>query len=83
MIKCPEVLDSFFFHLITVHFQSQHLHSVQGNKFSVCSLKRHCMKVHKGVVVQDHVFLHLALDGSEWSASRFGFLSPGDKDSRC
>jgi hypothetical protein len=37
------------------------------------------MKMVGGVDVQIHVFLTLALVGGEWSDSRHGLLTPGEK----
>jgi hypothetical protein len=37
------------------------------------------MKTYGGVDVQIHIFLTSALAGSEWSASRPGRLTPGER----
>jgi hypothetical protein len=37
------------------------------------------MKMYGGVDAQIHVFLTLALVGAEWSASRSGRFTPGEK----
>jgi hypothetical protein len=37
------------------------------------------MKAYGGVGVQIHIFLTSALAGGEWSASRFGRFTPGEK----
>jgi hypothetical protein len=37
------------------------------------------MKVYGGVVVQMHIFLTSALAGGEWSASRPGRFTPGER----
>jgi hypothetical protein len=37
------------------------------------------MKAYRGVGVQIHVFLTMALAGGEWSASRSGRFKPGQK----
>jgi hypothetical protein len=37
------------------------------------------MKVYGGVDVYIHVFLTLALVGGEWSASRLGRFTPGER----
>jgi hypothetical protein len=38
------------------------------------------MKTYVVVDVQTHVFLTSALVGNEWSASRFGHFTPGERD---
>jgi hypothetical protein len=40
--------------------------------------KYHVMKTCGEVEVYPHAFLTLALDGGEWSASRFGRSNPRD-----
>jgi hypothetical protein len=43
-------------------------------------IKHHAMKTYGGSVeVYLHSFLTLALDGGEWSASRPGRFTPGEK----
>jgi hypothetical protein len=37
------------------------------------------MKAYGGVVVQIHIFLTSALVGGEWSASRPGHFTPGER----
>jgi hypothetical protein len=39
------------------------------------------MKAYWGMEVSLHAFLTLALDGSEWSASRSGPFTPRERDS--
>jgi hypothetical protein len=39
-------------------------------------MKHYAMKAYRGVDVQIHVFLTLALAGDEWSASRLGRFTP-------
>jgi hypothetical protein len=43
---------------------------------SLCLNKHHAMNAYEGVKVKLHVFLKLALDGGEWSASRPGRFTP-------
>jgi hypothetical protein len=38
------------------------------------------MKAYGGVDVQIHIFLTLTLVGGEWSASRPGCFTPGERD---
>jgi hypothetical protein len=38
------------------------------------------MKAYGGVDLQTHIFLTSALVGGEWSASRPGYLTPGERD---
>jgi hypothetical protein len=38
------------------------------------------MKVYRGVDAQTHIFLTSALAGGEWSASRPGRFTPGERD---
>ena len=52
----------------------------EKDKFSLSLVKHHCFKVYKGMVIQQRVLLPWALDGGLWSASRLGFLSPGETD---
>jgi hypothetical protein len=42
-------------------------------------IKHHTMKTYRGVEVQIHIFLTLALDGGEWSASHFGHFILGER----
>jgi len=42
----------------------------------MCLTKYLAVKTYGRVEVQFHSFLNLALDGSEWSASRRGYFTP-------
>ena len=44
-----------------------------------CKLPMHIMKAYRGVEVQLHLYLTSAVDGTEWSASRPGRFTPGDR----
>jgi hypothetical protein len=48
-------------------------------KLSLCLTKHHAMKTYWGVEVKLHAFLNSALDGGEWSASRLGHFTPGER----
>jgi len=48
-------------------------------KLSLSLTKYHTTKTYRGVEVQLHVFLTLALDGGEWSASRPGHFTLGER----
>jgi hypothetical protein len=50
-------------------------------KLSLCLTKYHAVKVYEGVVVQLHAFLTSAVDGDEWSASRPGRFTLGERTS--
>jgi hypothetical protein len=45
----------------------------------LCLTKHHTMKMHGGVEVQLHAFLTSAVDGDDWSASRPGRFTPGER----
>jgi hypothetical protein len=42
-------------------------------------IKRHAMKTHVEEEVQLHTFSSSVLDGGEWSASRLGFFTSGER----
>jgi hypothetical protein len=62
---------------------SETLHKVVKGKgkvkLSLCLIKHYAMKAYEGVDVQIHIFLTSALDGGEWSASRPGSFTPGER----
>jgi hypothetical protein len=43
-------------------------------------MKHYAMKAHEAVDVQIHIFLTSALVGRDWSASRSGNFTPGERD---
>jgi hypothetical protein len=45
----------------------------------VPALMHHVMTTQSKMEIQFHAFLTSALDGGEWSASRFGRFTPGDR----
>jgi len=47
-------------------------------KLSLCLTKHHAMQMYGGVEVWLHAFLNSAPDGSKWSASHAGRLTPGN-----
>jgi len=48
-------------------------------ELSLCLPKRHAMKTYWGVEVYFEPFLTSALDGSEWSCSRPGRFTAGER----
>jgi hypothetical protein len=48
-------------------------------KLSLCLTNYYAMKAYVGVDVQIHIFLTSALAGGEWSASRPGRFTPGER----
>jgi hypothetical protein len=50
-------------------------------KLFLCSIKHYAMKVYGGVDVQINVFFSSAVAGGDWSASRPGRFTPGEKSS--
>jgi hypothetical protein len=48
-------------------------------KLSLCLTKHHAVKTYWGVEVQRHTFLTAALEGDEWSDSRPGRFTPGER----
>jgi hypothetical protein len=52
--------------------------NVKVNLF-LCLTQHHAMKTYRGVEVWLHTFLTSAPDGGEWSASRPGLCTPGEK----
>jgi hypothetical protein len=45
----------------------------------MCLIKHYAMKAYGGAAVQIHIFLTSALAGDEWSASRDGRFTPGER----
>jgi hypothetical protein len=46
---------------------------------SLCLIKHYTMKAYGRVDVEIHIFLTSALAGGEWSASRPGRFTPGER----
>jgi hypothetical protein len=46
---------------------------------SFCLIKHYAMKAYGGVDIYIHIFLTSALAGGEWSASRPGRFTPGER----
>jgi hypothetical protein len=48
-------------------------------KLSLCLIKHYAMKVHGGVDAEIHISLTSVLVGGEWSVSRHGCFTPGER----
>jgi len=62
-----------------IHYNEVLMMEMRRVELFLCLTKHHAMKTYGGVELQIHAFITSALDGGEWSASRPGRFTPGNK----